>query len=182
MTDTPNLPNDSQSGSGLFTTSAGPKSHSGMPWQTWAIAGAACLIVLIVLLVTGYKKHSAQASGPDPYIASLAISNVVMSESDIPAGGKLTYIDGTVTNNGVKIVTQVTVQTSFVNDMGQPPQVEKQPIQLIRTREPYIDTVPVSASPIKPGESRDFRLTFEQVTPNWNQTTPPLQVVGAVTR
>ena len=45
------------------------------------------------------------SAAPDPYAASLPITNVVMSESGNLAGGKVTYIDGHITNTGNKTVT-----------------------------------------------------------------------------
>ena len=41
-------------------------------------------------------------------------------------------------------MTGITVQVIFRNDEAMPPQVETLPLTLIRTREPYIDTQPVS--------------------------------------
>jgi hypothetical protein len=44
-------------------------------------------------------------------------------------------------------------------------------------KEPYIDTEPVSAEPLKPGDDREFRLTFETVPENWNQQMPEVRVI-----
>jgi hypothetical protein len=44
-------------------------------------------------------------------------------------------------------------------------------------KEPYIDTEPVSAAPIKPGDDREFRLTFETVPENWNLQMPEVWVI-----
>ena len=50
-------------------------------------------------------------------------------------------------------------------------------INLIRTREPYVDTQPVSAAPIQPGQQREFRLILDSVTMDWNQQYPEIRVV-----
>ena len=60
---------------------------------------------------------------------------------------------------------------------GMPPYIETVPLSLIRTRQPYIDTEPVSAEPIRTGESRDFRLIFEALPSNWNTQLPEIHVV-----
>jgi hypothetical protein len=52
------------------------------------------------------------------------------------------------------------------------------PLNLIRTRQPYIDTQPVSASPIEPGQTRDFRLIFDTVPPDWNLQFPEIRVIS----
>jgi hypothetical protein len=56
------------------------------------------------------------------------------------------------------------------------------PLSLIRTREPYVDIEPVSAEPLKPGDTHEFRLIFDHVTPTWNQQYPTVQPVRVQTR
>ena len=60
-------------------------------------------------------------------------------------------------------LTAITVQVAFRNDLKEIAQKETLPLSLIRTREPYVDTQPVSASPLKPGGEREFRLIFDSV-------------------
>jgi hypothetical protein len=50
-------------------------------------------------------------------------------------------------------------------------------MMLIRTRDPYIDTQPVSAAPLKPGDERDFRLSFDTVTPDWDGVYPEIRIL-----
>jgi hypothetical protein len=44
-------------------------------------------------------------------------------------------------------------------------------------KEPYIDTGPIGGDPIKPGEDREFRLTFETVPDNWNTQMPEVRLI-----
>jgi hypothetical protein len=172
----------SQKESAMFHTST-ETPKSSIPWQVWAVAAVACCIVVAVLYFSGHKKPLAtNPAQPDAYAASLSISNIQMSEASNMAGGKMTYIDGSITNHGQKTVTAVTVSTTFANDMGVAPQILTEGIQIIRAREPYIDTESLSAAPIQPGETKEFRLIFEQVTPSWNQVTPVIQVLRVETR
>ena len=105
-----------------------------------------------------------------------------MSESENISGGKYTYIDGHIRNTGDQTVTGITVQVLFRNDVQLPPQIETQSLALIRTHEPYIDTQPVSASPLKPGDDREFRLTFETIPGNWNYQMPEIHVIQVDTK
>jgi hypothetical protein len=114
---------------------------------------------------------------PDPYAASLAISNLAMSESSNLAGGKLTYLDGEIANNGNRTVTAISMQVLFRDYTHQVAWNDTQPLQLIRTREPYVDTVPVSAAPLKPSDHRDFRLIFDGVPDSWDGAYPDLRIV-----
>ena len=113
----------------------------------------------------------------DPYAASLTIADVQMSEARNFAGGKVTYLDGKITNRGDRTLTGVTVQVAFRNDLKEIAQKETMPLSLIRTRDPYVDTQPVSASPLKPGEQREFRLIFDTVAGDWNGQYPEIRVV-----
>ena len=100
-----------------------------------------------------------------------------MSEASSVAGGKATYIDGTITNQGTQTVSAITVQVAFNDFTKQIVQKETMPLNLIRTHEPYIDTEPVSAAPIAPGETREFRLIFDHVAEGWNQYYPEIRVI-----
>jgi hypothetical protein len=105
------------------------------------------------------------------------MTGLAMSESTSLSGGKSTFIDGKIRNAGTATVTGITVQVLFRNEEQMPPQVETLPLALIRTREPYVDTQPVSAAPLKPGEEREFRLIFESIPQNWNMQMPDIHVV-----
>ena len=116
------------------------------------------------------------------YAANLPISNLQMSEASSISGGKSTYIDGHIANHGPATVTGITVQVIFANDNAMPPQLETLPLPVIYMREPYIDTRPVSASPLAPGAEADFRLIFDNVNDDWNQQTPVIHIVAVSTR
>jgi hypothetical protein len=158
-----------------------PKKEGGLSAQTVAIAAGAVLVFVAVLIFSGLRHGSAMApNGLLPLAAeasSLTISNVAMSESTSLSGGKSTYLDGHIANHGSATVTGVTVQVLFANDQAMPPQVETVPVALVRMREPYIDTEPMSAAPLKPGGEADFRLIFEDIHDNWNQQIPEVRVV-----
>jgi len=116
------------------------------------------------------------------YADSLDVTNVNMSQSTSLSGGMSTYIDGHIANKGDKTITGVTVQVFFANDVGNPPQIMLVPLQLIRSREPYVDTVPVNLAPIAPGGEADFRLIFENIGDNWNQQLPVMHAVQVSTK
>ncbi len=149
------------------------------------IAGAVVLLILValVLFTRGHgQKPIDQALPLDPYAASLPLTNLKPSESTSLSGGKSTYIDGHVANNGSRTVTGVTVQVFFRNDVGLAPQIETLPLALIRSREPYVDTEPVAAAPLQPGAGADFRLIFENIGSNWNMQTPEIHVTQVTSK
>jgi len=147
-----------------------------------AIAAAAVLIVAAIVVFMMERGKGAVtvtpiSAAPDPYAASLPITNVVMSESSNLAGGKVTYIDGHITNSGNKTVSGVSAQVLFRNVANEVAQNETQPLKWIRTRDPYVDLEPVSAAPLKPGDGQDFRMIFDAVTPDWNGVYPEIRIV-----
>ena len=159
---------------------AEPTPERSFPTTAVAIAAVA-VVILVVVLVAMTRKPA----GPPPntlqpvdaYADNLEVTNVEMSESGNLAGGKSTYIDGHIANKGNKTITGVTVQVIFANDTGMAPEIQTVPLNLVRSREPYIDTEPMNAAPLAPGGEADFRLIFENIGDNWNQQTPGMRAI-----
>jgi hypothetical protein len=156
-------------------------------WLPMAIAaGVVVIVVGVLVFVTEHRRGGSTvapvSAAADEYAANLPITNVVMSESANLAGGKVTYVDGHITNNGNKTVTGITAQILFRNFAHEVAQNETQPVMLIRTRDPYVDTQPVPAAPLKPGDERDFRLSFDQVTQDWDGVYPQIRILRVQTR
>lgn len=156
-------------------------------WLPILIAGAAVLAVIAVMLVLGRSRNRTQdlsnlTAAPDPYAASLRVSNVTMSESSNLAGGKITYLDGQISNLGDKTVSEAIVQVTFRDYANKVAQSQRLPLTIIRMREPYIDTAPLSTAPLKPGAQVAFRLNFDSVSPDWAGNTPEIQVLHVVTQ
>lgn len=150
-------------------------------WLPIGIAAVAVVAVVIALVVLGRGKGptALPPNAPlDSYAANLPIGDLKMSESSNLAGGKVTYLDGHIANKGNRTVTAISVQVLFRNVAHEVAQNDPpQQLKLIRTRDPYIDVQPISAAPLKPGDERDFRLSFDQVTTNWDGVMPEVRIV-----
>ncbi len=152
-----------------------------------AIAAGIILIgATVLILVLERSKPTASvtpiSAASDAYAASLPITGLAMSEAANFAGGKVTYLDGHIANTGNRTVSAITVQVLFRTFAHEVAQNETQPLMVIRTRDPYVDLQPVSAAPLKPGDTRDFRLIFDTVTPDWDGAYPEVRIVHAETR
>ena len=99
-----------------------------------------------------------------------------MSAAENFVGATVSYVDGTVTNAGDKTVTHVMVEVQFKDDMGQLAQREDIPMQVLKTTGPYPEAVDFSVSPLGPGQSKPFRLTFESISAQWNHQYPDIQI------
>jgi len=147
--------------------------------------GALAVLVVIALLVFFGRKGSNETSAlstPDPYAANLVISSPSMSTAANFAGQEVTYVEGKIANNGDKTVSSAILQIVFHDSLGQVVQKETQRLMVITTREPYIDTAPLSSAPLKPGQTREFRQTFEHVSSEWNTQLPEITVVKTSTQ
>ncbi len=127
--------------------------------------------------IFGSHRNSAGSASPfDRYAANLVFSNLHVTQTNNFAGGQLTYVEGSISNRGDRTVTAITVRVLFSSDTGDPPQEELVPLTLIRSRQPFLETEPVSAAPLTPGATRAFRLTFDDVSPDWNRQNPEIKV------
>jgi hypothetical protein len=166
---------------------AGPHlvRSAGPPERNWAPVAAAAAVILAVLIgLVWFFGHGKPApavtptSTPaDPYAGSLVIGDLHMSESANLAGGKSTYLDGQIANHGNRTVTGIGAQVLFRDPAHEVAWNVTQPMMLIRTREPYIDVEPVSAAPLKPGDSREFRLIFDNVPQDWDGAFPEIRII-----
>jgi hypothetical protein len=159
-------------------------SREKTSWVPWIVAAAVVVVGIGIWILTGGQsvpQNQNQGTGmapADPYAANLLIGGLQMSEATSFSGSKVTYIDGQITNRGAQTLTAITVQVGFKNDLGQYAQRISVPLSLIRTREPYVDTQPVSAAPLQPAQQRDFRLIFDNVPPDWNLQYPEVRVIS----
>jgi hypothetical protein len=160
------------------------------PERNWIPLGVAAAVVVAIAVsifaAVGRGKNTTKVtpiSAPvDPYATSLPISGLQMSESTSLSGGKVTYLDGQIQNKGNQTVSGITVQVLFRDFAHEVTQNETQPLKLIRTRDPYVDVEPVSAAPLKPGETRDFRLIFDSVSPDWDGAYPEIRIIRVEAR
>jgi len=155
------------------------------PERNWLpLVAASCVVgaIAAVAVFMMEREHrgptvTAISTPVDPNASSLAISNLAMSESSNLSGGKVTYLDGRIQNKGSRTVTGVTVQVLYRDFAHEVVNNYTQPLTLVRMREPYVDTEPVSAAPLSPGAEADFRLIFEGVKADWDGAYPEIRIL-----
>jgi hypothetical protein len=160
-------------------------------WLPLVVAAAVILSIAAVVILSLEHKNArgkgaamvAPISAPlDPYAEHISLTRLAMSESGNLTGGKVTYLDGHIANQGPRTVTAVTVQVLFRDFAHEVTQNENQPLKFIRMREPYVDVEPVSAAPLKPGGEQDFRLIFDTVSPDWDGAYPEVRILHVETK
>lgn len=143
------------------------------------IAGAALVAVIIIVVVVLSRMGQHGPAPGDPYLSKVQLSNLHMATAQNFAGTSVTYIQGTITNVGDKKLTDATVEVLFRNSLGETSLKENAlPVTVALSNTPYPDYGTLEHAPLGPGKSRDFRLTIEYVTPDWNGQMPQVRVVS----
>jgi hypothetical protein len=135
-------------------------------------------ILAVVVAIFVFHQHNAvsrpvSASEGRPvmsaeqkaYLPSLAFADLRMSAAVNFLGSSVTYLDGSVTNKGSKAVRRLEVELNFVDVLNQ--------VVLRETAHPLADR----ATPLQPGETHAFRVTFEHMPMDWNQAPPSVRPV-----
>jgi hypothetical protein len=140
------------------------------------VVGVAAVVVVVGIIALLTRAAPRSPVAPHPYVSNVKLSDLKMSAAENFVGASVTYIDGTVTNAGDKTVSHAVVHVNFKNSLDQVAQAEDVPLHVLQTSGPYPDTVDLNASPLAPGQSKPFRLTFEHVSADWNHAYPELQI------
>ena len=146
------------------------------------IIAVVAVIAIAIAAALLLRSRPQSASGPPPYAANLKLSDFKMSAAENFVRATVSYVDGTLTNSGDKTVTHVMVEVQFKDEMGQLAQREEIPMQALKTDGPYPEAVDFSVSPLGPGQSKAFRLTFESISAQWNHQYPDIQVTDVAVK
>jgi hypothetical protein len=129
---------------------------------------AAVLLFLGGILAWFVLRNSSSANSTPPltpeakaYVRNLKLSDVSMKATESYVGQTVTEIEGKITNSGDRVAQHVDVYCIFYNAYGE---------VVIRER------VPIVSAPLKPGETREFRLPFDDIPEGWNNQMPQLVI------
>lgn len=160
-----------------------PKEEGGFPWLAMGLAVVLLGAVVGAAFLVSSRRPApappaAEVSPLHPYAAQLRLSDPQMSTAQNFVGATVTYLELKVSNTGDRAVSGATVESVFRNSLGELVQRESQPLVYIHARQPYTDTSDLRASPLKPGETREFRLTFDHISADWNREFPELRITA----
>lgn len=139
------------------------------------------LIIVIAIVVAGatgfyYYLKFARSSPPQPvltaeakaYVKHLQLSDVQMKATESYIGQAIVEITGRIGNKGERPLSQVDINCVFYDPYGQV--VLRQRVSIVRGR----------AGGLKPGETKDFRLAFDELPQSWNNAMPQLVIAQIV--
>jgi len=146
------------------------------------LIGLVIVVLVVGAIVFFFRSEQKKPAEPSPYASSIKFSDMKASAAQNFAGATVNYLDGTIINNGNQTVIHAVVQVTFKDDMGQTAQKEEVPIHVLRTGGPYDEAVDLNVSPLQPGQTKPFRLTFEDISAQWNHAYPDMQVTQVVVK
>ena len=165
-----------------FLTPTAPQPAANPRWRIFAIGLALVLVFAGTGLFLIRGDHAPEPTAPDAYAARVQISDIKMSSAENLVGGAVTYIEGAITNHGDKTVTDARVEATFLSTMNDVAQKEQTGLHIIRNNGVYDDAVEFSNAPLGPGQSARFRLAFEHISAQWNQSPPDIRVLRVATK
>jgi hypothetical protein len=95
------------------------------------------------------------------YVRNLNLSEVTMKATESYVKQMVTEIEGKITNAGSRTVKQADVYCIFYNSYGE---------VILREK------VPIVSGQLKAGETRTFRLPFDDIPSSWNNQMPQLVI------
>jgi len=112
------------------------------------------------------RPHATVAAAPlspdaKAYVRNLQLSEVTMKATESYVGQTVTEIEGKIANAGSRTVQHADVYCVFYNSYGE---------VILRER------VPIVVTGLKPGETRTFRLPFDDIPGGWNNQMPQLVI------
>ena len=167
---------------GLLQPNVNPTTEPAESSLRPVLVGIAVVAVIVGILALILRSEQKKPAEPSPYAANLKFSDLKASAAQNFAGATVSYLDGVITNTGNQTVIHATVQVTFKDDMGQTAQREELPIHVLRIGGPYDEAVDLNLSPLAPGQSKPFRLTFENISNQWNHAYPDMQVKQVVVK
>lgn len=153
--------------------------EEGRNWVPMAAGAAVVLAIMGAFILLGRSSHSdANVKADDPYVAKMQVSGLHMATAQNFAGSSVTYIEGKITNGGDRRVTAARVEVLFKNGLGEIAQKEMLAVTVLLRSVPYVDYGPIDQAPLAPAQTRDFRLTLEHVSTDWDGQIPQVKVVS----
>jgi hypothetical protein len=137
------------------------------------VGSKVAISVLVIALAVGggllwfvNRPKPVEATAPlsadaKAYVRNLHLGEVTMKATENYMKQMVTEIEGKITNAGDRTVQHADVYCVFYNSYGE---------VILRER------VPIVVTNLKPGETRAFRLPFDDIPGGWNNQMPQLVI------
>ncbi len=136
------------------------------------LVGATAAVVLLAGILF-YLSRPVQNGPPPPvsgeaktYVSKLELSDVSIQATENFMKQRVVEIEGKIANQGNRELYGIDVYCLFYDVSGH---------EIHRERVPVLKG---KGAPLRPGESRSFRLPFDALPEGWNQAMPRLVIAG----
>lgn len=151
---------------------APPQTKGSLPLA--AVLGGVMALLGVVGFVAlqrfgrGPSEPTAITAEAKAYVRNLKLADVEMKANASYLGQEVVEIVGKITNAGDRPLRQVDLNCIFYDVYNQV--VLRERTTIVRPREGVF----------KPGDTRPFRLPFDNIPRGWNQTLPQIVIAGIV--
>lgn len=155
-----------------------PEKQAKPATEAKSLISTPVILVLMVGLAVGggvwYLENSAGKTPQGPvltqeaksYVRNLKLSDVGMKATENAIGQQVVEIVGSIQNGGERNLQSVSVHCIFYDAYGQV--VLRERVEIVRAK----------LGGLKPGETKPFRLPFDNLPQSWNQAMPQLVIAG----
>lgn len=153
-------------------------ANSTKPAKPASSASYSVFAIVVAALLAGgaiwffFLRGPAQPPAPSAltpeakaYVKHLGLSEVNMEAKESYMKHTLVEITGKLTNKGDRGLRLVEINCVFTDPYGQ---------LVLRERAPIVKRT--GSAPLRPGETRAFRLPFDSIPAGWNQALPQLVI------
>jgi len=152
----------------IFPARAKSEPRVGVPVY---VAGALAVLGLGIFLYLQYVAKHAPADAPltpeaKAYVRSLQLSDVDIKANKSYLNQMVVEINGKIGNAGDRALDTVEIYCIFYDSYGQ---------MVLRSRVPIVSP---RMGGLKPGDTKSFRLPFDEIPDSWNQAMPQLVIAG----
>jgi hypothetical protein len=136
------------------------------------LAGLVFMAAVLAGLYFMVQRQSQPEAPPAPnpeaeeYLENLAVADLRMSAEENFLQQQVTYLDGRLSNQGDRTIQQLRLRLYFRDTLNQ---------VVLRVDR---DVIGSASAPLTAGESREFRLQFDNVPASWNRQVPQFQLVS----
>ena len=123
----------------------------------------AVLILVALGCASPDQRKAALTPASKAYVRNLQLSEISMKATESYARQTVTEIEGKITNAGDRTIRSADVTCIFYDRYGQMTKRER---------------VPIIKTTLRPGESRAFRLPFDDLPDSWNNQMPQLVIAS----
>ncbi|HZP32783.1 MAG TPA: FxLYD domain-containing protein [Candidatus Acidoferrales bacterium] len=112
------------------------------------------------------EQPLAMGAQEQAYVPNIQFLEPKLSRAANFLNQEVTFVFGTVSNNGSRPIRQIEITLEFHDPFGQ---------VILRDKERLFSP---TAPPLAPHQQRDFQLGYETIPVQWNQTYPTIRITG----